>query len=448
MLSKLPWLISRRRLLILVIIDYLIILFSFLILQQIEYLNTNFIAINILAFCWIIISYSLDKYSLIEDEYNMNISDKFFRLIKTSILCGVIYKIVINIFSIIGSNVGDGKWLYFISIFSIISFIYELIHSFIIKKYFSKNIKWISIFSNYNFGTLFINNIKFQKYGYLKSIHISELDQFTFRSNNNFGFILEDINLLDDDDKKTLINLKNRGFKILSLTTWLERYLHRYPFEFISSNNIFNELLINKKPYTSLRIKRFSEFTIALLLIVLSSPIILIAGIFIKIEDNGPILYRQTRTGFGGVNFTIFKLRSMNKNAEKDGIKWTIENDKRITKIGAWLRKTRIDELPQLFSVLTGDMSLIGPRPERPEIDEMLTKKIPNYKLRYLVRPGLSGWAQVNYPYGASVEDTKMKFSYDIYYIKNLSTFFDILIFLETIRLVLNFRGSEPIKNL
>ena len=110
-------------------------------------------------------------------------------------------------------------------------------------------------------------------------------------------------------------------------------------------------------------------------------------------------------------------------------------------------RKTRIDELPQLFSVLTGDMSLIGPRPERPEIDKILIKEIPNYNLRYLVRPGLSGWAQVNYPYGASVEDTKMKFSYDIYYIKNLSTFFDFLIFLETIRLVFNFRGSQPIKN-
>ena len=128
----------------------------------------------------------------------------------------------------------------------------------------------------------------------------------------------------------------------------------------------------------------------------------------------------------------MYKLRSMKSNAEKDGVKWSTQDDNRITKVGFWLRKTRIDELPQLFSVLTGDMSLIGPRPERPEIDEMLVKEIPNYNLRYLVRPGLfSGWAQVNYPYGASVEDTKMKFSYDIYYIKNLSTFFDFLIFLR-----------------
>ena len=334
MLSKLPWLISRRRLLILGIIDYFIILISFLILQEINFLNTNLIAINLLAFSWMIISYTLDKYSVLDDEYNMNISDKFFRLIKTSILCGVIYKIIIMIFSLIGSNVGDGKWLYFISIFSIISFVYELIHSFIIKKYFSKNIKWISIFSNDIEGSLFINNKKFKKYGYLKSIHISNLDQFTFKSSNDFGFILEDINSLHNEEKKILINFKNRGFKILSLTKWLERYLHRYPFEFLSSNNIFNELLINKNPYTSLRIKRFSEFTIALLLILLSSPIILLAGIFIKIEDNGPILYRQSRTGFGGQVFTIYKLRSMKNNAEKDGVKWSSQDDNRITKIG------------------------------------------------------------------------------------------------------------------
>ena len=138
----------------------------------------------------------------------------------------------------------------------------------------------------------------------------------------------------------------------------------------------------------------------------------------------------------------------MKVNSEKEGPQWSNKSDPRKTNVGSFLRLARIDELPQLFSVINGDMSLIGPRPERPEIDEMLNKEIPNYKLRYLVRPGLSGWAQVNYPYGASLEDTKMKFSYDIYYIKNLSTFFDLLIFLETIRLVFNLRGSQPIKKI
>ncbi len=448
MLKKMPWLFSRRRLLILSIVDYLIISFLFLIMQSTHYINTNLLAVNLLALCWILISYILDKYSILEDDYNLNISEKFFRVIKTAVLCGVFYKFIIIIFSKIGSNVGDGKWVYFISIICFLSFIYELLHSYLIKRYFSSNLKWISIYSNLKEGSLLTNSTKLRNYGYLNSIHISNLDKFESDSSNKIGFILEDINLLKDEDKKILVNFKNQGYKILSIINWLERYLHRYPSEFISSNNILNELLIYKKSYISLRIKRFSEFTIALFLLITLSPVILISSIFIKIEDNGPVLYSQKRSGFGGRVFTLYKLRSMKKNAEKDGIKWSTENDKRVTKIGIWLRKTRIDELPQLFSVLTGDMSLIGPRPERPEIDEILIKEIPNYNLRYLVRPGLSGWAQVNYPYGASVEDTKMKFSYDIYYIKNHSTFFDFLIFFETIRLVLNFRGSEPIKKI
>ena len=263
-------------------------------------------------------------------------------------------------------------------------------------------------------------------------------------NNNQFGFIIEDINNFNKKQKKVLINLNNEGFKIISLINWYERYLHRYPKEITNSNSIISELLIYSKINSSKRIKRFSEFLLSFLLLIILSPLILISAFLIKIEDNGPIIYRQKRTGFAGKVFTIYKLRSMKKNAEKDGFKWSSKNDIRVTKIGFWLRKTRIDELPQLLSVIKGDMSLIGPRPERPEFDEILAKEIPNYKLRYLVRPGLSGWAQVNYPYGASIEDSKMKFSYDIYYINNLSNIFDLLILLETIRLVFNFRGSQP----
>ena len=257
---------------------------------------------------------------------------------------------------------------------------------------------------------------------------------------------MEDIENLNAYEKETIINLKNQGFKILSLIYWQERYLQRYPNEVLSSNYILNEILISQKTNPSQRIKRVSEFFLALLLLIILSPLIIISCIMIKLEDNGPVIYSQKRSGFGGKTFTIYKLRSMKLNAEKDGVKWSTKNDKRITRIGSILRKSRLDELPQLLSVIKGDMSLIGPRPERPEIDDLLITKIPNYKLRYLIRPGLSGWAQVNYPYGASVEDAKMKLSYDIYYIKNFSTFFDLLILMETIRLVVNFRGSQPKK--
>ena len=439
-----PWLISRRRLLILSVIDYLIILLSFSIMQSINFINTKIIAINFLALSWILVSYILDKYSIIEDDYDIDISNKLLRVSKTSILTGVLYKFIIIFFSIFNSNVGDGKWIFFIAIVSFFSFLYEIIHSYIIKKYLSKSIKWISIYSDLEKGSLISKPSKLKKIGYYKSIHKSSIHKLVDLNNNKFGFIIEDINTLNNEEKIIFINLKNKGFKISSLINWYERYLHRYPEEITDSNSILSELLIYKKSNSSQRIKRVSEFLLSLLLIILLSPLIIFSCFLIKIEDNGPILYSQKRNGFGGNIFMIYKLRSMKSNAEEDGIKWSTKNDQRITKVGKWLRRTRLDELPQLFSVLKGDMSLIGPRPERPEIDDILVKKIPNYKLRYLVRPGLSGWAQVNYPYGASIEDTRMKFSYDIYYIKNFSTFFDFLILLETIRLVFNFRGSQP----
>ena len=137
----------------------------------------------------------------------------------------------------------------------------------------------------------------------------------------------------------------------------------------------------------------------------------------------------------------------MHVDAEIEGIQWSNNNDKRITRIGKIIRAVRIDELPQLFCVLSGSMSLIGPRPERPEIEEKFFKEVPYYNSRYVLKPGISGWAQVNYPYGASISDTKIKLSYDIYYISNFSFFLDLLIFFKTIKIVLNARGYKPQKN-
>ena len=217
MLSKMPWLVSRRRLLIIGIIDYLIINLIFFILQINKIINTNILAINLLSFCWIISSYTLDKYSIVDDEYNFNSLNNFLRTIKISILSGLLFKIVIIIFSIFKSNVGDGKWPFFLILICLTSFLYELFHSYIIKNYLSKPIKWISIFSNSEFGTLFKDTSKISKYGYLKSININNLNELIGLNVNEYGLILEDINLLTNEEKKILINLKNEGFKILSL---------------------------------------------------------------------------------------------------------------------------------------------------------------------------------------------------------------------------------------
>ena len=168
-------------------------------------------------------------------------------------------------------------------------------------------------------------------------------------------------------------------------------------------------------------IKRIGDIVISLFLVIITLPISIIISIAIYLEDKGPIFYSQIRTGYRGERIVIYKFRSMIKDAERNGVQWSSKEDKRITKVGLIIRATRIDELPQLLSVIEGKMSLIGPRPERTEIEENLLKEIPYYKYRNVLRPGLSGWAQVNYPYGSSIKDTINKLSYDIYYINHIS---------------------------
>jgi exopolysaccharide biosynthesis polyprenyl glycosylphosphotransferase len=177
------------------------------------------------------------------------------------------------------------------------------------------------------------------------------------------------------------------------------------------------------------------------ILSVLLLPLMVIVGLIIKLDSPGPIFYSQLRTGLYGKPFRVYKFRSMYQDAEKKGAQWAIQRDPRITRVGYWLRVLRIDELPQIWNVLSGEMSLIGPRPERPEFDVKLKEAIPYYEMRYLVKPGITGWAQVLYPYGASLEDAYEKLAYDLYYIKNYSLWLDIVIVLKTIRVVLLGKG-------
>ncbi len=170
----------------------------------------------------------------------------------------------------------------------------------------------------------------------------------------------------------------------------------------------------------------------------------LIAAVFIVLEDGFPLLYRQERVGLNGRLFNVIKFRSMRRDAEKDGKPvWARAKDNRVTRVGQIIRKLRIDELPQLFSVLKGDMSLVGPRPERPFFVDQLTKEIPFYAVRHSVKPGVTGWAQVRYHYGATVEDSAEKLQYDLYYVKNHSLFLDLVVLFETVGVVLTGKGAH-----
>ncbi len=191
-------------------------------------------------------------------------------------------------------------------------------------------------------------------------------------------------------------------------------------------------------------IKGSSEKLVAILLLIGSAPVMLLTAALIKLTSPGPVLYRQRRVGKDGRVFELLKFRSMMNGAEKGGhAVWAQEHDPRVTVVGKVIRKFRIDELPQLFNVLRGEMAIVGPRPERPEFVERLKRQIPFYEKRHLVLPGITGWAQVEYPYGSSVEDAREKLRYDLYYIKSMSFFFDAMIVLSTIRTVLFARGSR-----
>jgi exopolysaccharide biosynthesis polyprenyl glycosylphosphotransferase len=191
-------------------------------------------------------------------------------------------------------------------------------------------------------------------------------------------------------------------------------------------------------------IKRLFDIVCATLLILLALPIMFVTSILILLESGGPVLYLQERVGLNGRLFSVVKFRSMRTDAEKDGTpRWASATDDRVTRVGRVIRKLRIDELPQLFSVLGGDMSLVGPRPERPYFVDKLTQELAFYAVRQSVKPGITGWAQVRYHYGASVEDSAEKLQYDLYYVKNHTLFLDLVVLFETVGVVLMGKGAQ-----
>jgi sugar transferase (PEP-CTERM system associated) len=240
-----------------------------------------------------------------------------------------------------------------------------------------------------------------------------------------------------------LLDMKLAGVQFDHLATVYEEYTGKIAVENLRPSwLIFSEGF--RKSHAVSALKRGGDIAAALVGLIVASPLLLVCAVLVKLTSAGPALYHQVRVGQRGENFRVHKFRSMRNNAEAaTGAVWAAAgNDPRVTWLGRILRRTRLDELPQLWNVLVGDMSMVGPRPERPEFVKDLTVQIPFYGQRHVVRPGVTGWAQVRYEYGASVEDSMEKLQYDLFYIKNLSMPLDIYIILETIKTVLMRRGS------
>lgn len=242
---------------------------------------------------------------------------------------------------------------------------------------------------------------------------------------------------------RELLDCKLQGIRVLDLASHFEQTLGQIRLESLYAGwLIFGDGFRQGAMRTF--VKRIFDIACATILILLALPIMAITALAIVIENGFPILYRQERVGLNGRLFNVIKFRSMRRDAEKDGKPiWATAQDDRTTKVGKIIRKLRIDELPQLFSVLNGDMSLVGPRPERPFFVDQLTKEIPFYAVRHSVKPGVTGWAQVRYHYGATVEDSAEKLQYDLYYVKNHSLFLDLLVLFETVGVVLTGKGAH-----
>jgi sugar transferase (PEP-CTERM system associated) len=240
-----------------------------------------------------------------------------------------------------------------------------------------------------------------------------------------------------------LLACRTLGVRVTDLPRFFERMRGEVPIEALKASWLiygdgFRQGLARRS------VKRTFDLLASAVLLVVAAPVMALTAIAISLESGGPVIFRQERAGRGGRPFVLLKFRSMRADAEADGKpRWATREDDRVTAVGRFIRKLRIDELPQLFNVLKGEMSLVGPRPERPGFVEDLAREIPFYQVRHTVKPGITGWAQVRCEYGASVEDAKRKLQFDLYYVKNHSLVLDLLIAFETVRVVLSGKGAR-----
>ena len=241
-----------------------------------------------------------------------------------------------------------------------------------------------------------------------------------------------------------LLRIKTTGVHVNEISTFLERETGRVDLDSVNPSwLIFSDGFSAGRRLSSIA-KRLFDVVASSILLLLTGPVILLAALLVKLDSKGPAFYRQQRVGLYGEEFWIVKLRTMRQDAELSGqAVWAEKDDPRITRLGYWLRKLRIDELPQTWTVLKGEMSFVGPRPERRQFVEDLEQHLRYYAERHMVKPGITGWAQINYPYGASIEDARNKLEYDLYYAKNYTPFLDLLILIQTLRVVLWPEGAR-----
>jgi exopolysaccharide biosynthesis polyprenyl glycosylphosphotransferase len=415
---------------------------------------------NLVSLWFIVLAVYFLLFGEIFQLYNLNVSNNPFLVVRSIFITSSITTLIYVLSPYITPSLPENRLqiIYFFFLITIPVIVWRFLYMWFLfsPKYFKtivvighssrveKLIKLIQL-NNFHKIATYVSNTEIEgisnfndakKVNLLEVVHASLATEIVISTT---GFSSETIKNLNEQ----LILLFKEGINIKSFETYYEEVTNSVPKEYLDHNFYENfNLSKNNDAHFYHFIQRIIDVVISIVglsFFVCILPLLLIGNL---IGNRGSLFYIQERVGFKGKGFKIFKLRSMVKNAEKDGAVWAEKNDKRITSFGRFLRNTRLDELPQFLNILRGEMSTIGPRPERPVFVHDLERKLPFYAIRHIVKPGLTGWAQVNYPYANTIEEQETKLRYDLYYIKERSSFLDFQILIKTITTVLFFRGQ------
>lgn len=392
-------------------------------------ISTHILPFFVLYLSWILTFFLFGLYDLFTIKPTIPHLQRFGIAILTSFVVGIFLFYFVPIFGISPKT----NLVFQIIGFSLISFfirriIYTLfsksITSPIILIGSSKNIKEIGEVINTN--------------PQLGLVIISHTDDFKkaindYSNKQNAIFIFE--NNLDEIPTENILNIYKNKAEIINVAQAYEKYLGKIPVSYVDQAWIIENINIKENIIYTIW-KKIVNILFAVFTLIITSPIVAVCSFFIYFYDHGPVIYKQKRVGLNGKVFYLYKLRSMIVNAETNNAKWCDKGDTRITPIGRTIRKLHIDEIPQMINIIKGDISLVGPRPERPEFVSSLEDTIPHYELRHIINPGFTGWAQIKYRYARTIDDSKEKFEYDLYYIKNKNIFIDFGIILRTIQII------------
>jgi sugar transferase (PEP-CTERM system associated) len=452
---------TRYKQLILFLGDFFIIIFSLYLSVFIRFLNyINVIDIYTVATLFSIFAYHTLFY--IFDLYNLSFTFKstayFARVLSAVVIATLLVAIPFYFFP----TWKFGRGIYLINVVLIFSLSYSWRLAFRVFFFIVDKPKKIAIAGAGYAGETICNILKGNSAYIIKSIYddnpgklnkqingypvsgtTSEISKLA-ETGEIDAVVIAVIHDRNPELLNTIIHAKMNGVEIYDMASLYEELTGKLPVLHLTHGWMAYTPFhgIRKGLYTS-RIKKIFDMCLSVTGLILASPLMLIIAMAIKIDTKGPVLYRQKRVGFNERIYDLIKFRSMTGDAEIHGTFWAQENDPRVTRIGNIIRKTRFDEIPQLWNILKGDMSLIGPRPERPEFVQKLEDEIPFYTFRHAVKPGITGWAQVNYKYGASKDDTIEKLQYDLFYIKNLSVFLDLQILFKTLRVIMFREGAR-----